>query len=866
MGLENHGARPQQCVSCLGGSVLWCAAMSSFEDGDFKKGRFNPAAIGVGVLLLAGAAGAIFFATKSSSDKMTAEQISNAKKDIYVLTRADQVPKWRMLAEQGSFELQQEALTQLYFLGDKEVVPLAAKALENVDHRVRGIAAQVIASMGLPDAEPARAAVVKAFKEADSSDKPQLGWALVQLNEKSFFKDVLEIYKAGHLAGVQRVGGGRAFDVEQFAKMASTDEWAAFAEDENVGLRQLVAGILAQTGDKKYTDALIKLVNDKQIEVAREAASGLGKIGDQQALKPLLDALTRAGKDERQAFLEALRDGIGGEGLVLALGSVTSETPERTKWQTKQIFDMLKMLADPRSSDQLVKYLETKPSIHWQTEAALRLAELGDLRAAPYLGDRLKLDPTKIYDKQKDPEYVRDDSERVVTARMLADLSALHPDQHALLREKAEDGAIFWSKDRPQPHANALRFLAISESKKILPDLRDWANPKDPLPKEGANGAFPQSFETAHSALRYLGWTKDDASWATLEKQLTRKDAKLDITQEGMVGSGVSMLGMVLRGLAVGASQGYAQWGDKRAFPLLVKFIEDEKQNEGAREEACRALAWVGTDEQMKEVVAKAKAASGTETKKQFLRGCYLETLIRHPVSGIASDLLGMLTKDYDMALRRQVARAIGWPGVDKATEEQLFAKMADTTLMNDAALALLLGGSEEAAARAVALFAAQSPEVLDDLKDIYFNSFGYWSDEDLAKGRIFRWVANAESVGKIRVRDTLQDWAKLRLGAQFNNLEFDSGPHSMTRVVLRYRLIDLAKKGDADTKRGAIDTLKFMKEQGALMALRDEKGDTGELARKALFELMNPKIVMGETVPEVKKSPGDGVNVLPPR
>jgi HEAT repeat protein len=840
--------------------------MSSVDDGDFKRGRFNPAAVGVGVLLLAGAATAVYFATKTSNDKLTAEQIVNVKKDIYVLPRAEQVPKWRQLADQGTFELQQEALTQLYFLEDKEAANLAAKALGSVDHRVRGMAAQVVSAIGLPDADPARAATIKAFKEADSSDRPQLAWALVSLNEKSLFKEVLDVYKSGHLAGVQRVGGGRAFDVDAFLRMASADEWAAFAGDENIGLRQLVASILAKTGDKKYTDLLIKLVNDKEIDVAREAASGLGKIGDQAALKPLLDALSRAGKDERQAFLEALRDGIGGEGLALALGSVTKETPERTKWQTKQIFDMLRMLADPRAANQLVKYLETKPNIHWQTEAALRLAEVGDVRAAGYLGDRLKLDPTKIYDKQKDPEYTRDDSERTVSARMLADLAAVHPDSLPELREKAEDGALFWTHDRPQPHANALRFLAIAGSKKFLPDLRSWSSPKDPLPKEGANGAFPPGFEVAHSALRYLGWTKDDASWSLLERQLTRKEMKLDITNEGMVGAGVSMLGMVLRGLAVGASQGYAQWGDKRAYPILLKFIEDEKQNEGAREEACRSLAWVGTDDNMKEVLTKAKAASNTDPKKQFLRACFLETLIRHPVPNVASDLLPMLTKDYDMAVRHQVARAIGWPGMDKQTEAALFEKMKDSTLMNDAALALLLGGSDEAAARAVALFGSQPPEALDDLKDIYFNSFGYWSDEDLRKGRIFRWVSNAESVGKIRVRDTLQDWAKLRLGAQFNNLEFDSGPHSMTRVVLRYRLIDLAKKGDVDAKRGAIETLKFMKEQGPLMALRDEKGDTGEMARKALFELMNPKIVTGEKVPEVKQKGGEGMNVVPPR
>ena len=85
------------------------------------------------------------------------------------------------------------------------------------------------------------------------------------------------------------------------------------------------------------------------------------------------------------------------------------------------------------------------------------------------------------------------------------------------------------------------------------------------------------------------------------------------------------------------------------------------------------------------------------------------------------------------------------------------------------------------------------------------------------------------------------------RLQAQFDNLRYDNGPHSETRVVLRYRLFDAAKKGDTAVKKGAIATLKFMKEKGVLMALRAEKGETGELAGQAFFELMNPKVAQKE-------------------
>ena len=45
----------------------------------------------------------------------------------------------------------------------------------------------------------------------------------------------------------------------------------------------------------------------------------------------------------------------------------------------------------------------------------------------------------------------------------------------------------------------------------------------------------------------------------------------------------------------------------------------------------------------------------------------------------------------------------------------------------------------------------------------------------------------------------------------------------------------------------GAIQTLKFMGEKGCLMSLRTAEGETGELARRAFHELMNPALVEAE-------------------
>mgnify|MGYP003349403407 CR=1 FL=1 len=150
-----------------------------------------------------------------------------------------------------------------------------------------------------------------------------------------------------------------------------------------------------------------------------------------------------------------------------------------------------------------------------------------------------------------------------------------------------------------------------------------------------------------------------------------------------------------------------------KAYPILTKYIEDEKENEQAREEACGALPWVATDENMSEVAKKVHEFSGKEPKKQFIRGCYLETLVRRPIAGTAASLLDMLSAQTDVEVRHQVARAIGFAGLDEKVEPQLFDKLKDPELRNDAALALILGGSEDTALRAVAAVRGVAPDDL---------------------------------------------------------------------------------------------------------------------------------------------------------
>lgn len=824
------------------------------DDGNFKKGRFKPAAVLLGVVAVGGIAAAIAFGAMKDAERLDPKRVAAEKQELSLLPIDEALPKYRKWADQSDeTKLQEEAFTQLAWAKDPEGIPLIIKGLSSIDRGVRGTAAQALLEYGTPAADAAKPALLQALKDSTEADRPQIAWALAALHEGSAFEDVMKEYRAGKLASVQRLDKSPAFDPDHLAAMVPLDQLATLAGDESESVRQLVATVLSRNAEPKFTQTLIKLVEDKSVDVAREAAVGLGKIANEEAMQPLLGALGQADKESRQKFLEALRDGVGGKGLVLALRSVDKTKRETEKFQTKLLFDMMRSLQDPRAADLLVEYIASDPHPHWRTEAGLRLAEVGDLRAVPTLAWRMKQDPLKLYDAEIDPEFRQDDNERVVSARMLADLALLYPDQRGEIRAQAYDGVYHWITDKPQPHANGLRFMAAADAREALPQMRRWANPSAPFPREGQQD-FPPVWATTQSALRYVGWMRDQPSWPMLEAQLRRRPEKVDATMDALLQGGMAVVGMTLRAVGVGASYGFAQWGDPKAYPALVRYIEDRMNNEQSRLDACFSLGWVATDEQMKEVAKKVKELESPDPKVQLIRTCYLETLVRRPVPEATAALIDLINGTSELVVQHQAARAIGFGGMTPDTANKLFEKLSSPSTRNDAALALLIGADADTARRALASYADVDKAALEELKVNYDRTFGYWSDKNYENGDVARWIRNAHAASRVKLGDAIQDWPRLILSRAIQGIDYDNGPHSVTRVQMRVRLMRDARSADETKRTEAIQILKFMGEKGVLMALKGEPGPAQEPARQAFFELMNPKVSL-DALPEAKSS-----------
>jgi hypothetical protein len=541
--------------------------------------------------------------------------------------------------------------------------------------------------------------------------------------------------------------------------------------------------------------------------------------------------------------------------LVRELGEADSIQAASDRFHKKTaIVRKIRALADPRGRDALSHYVTAKPApsvstgehAHFRTEVAFALAEVGDARAIPILAERLAQDPLQLYDdSEQQLPLKRHDQERVVAARLIADLAALHPELDAAQREAAAKGIRAWIAGQPEPHANAMRAFArlgISDDA-TLRQLLAWANPKT-LPRRGAQPPFPSEFSVAQPALRYLGAAKHPKALEVLKKQLTRRPKGFDATMDGLMLGGSAILGMSLRALGVGAAQGFSELGDARAVPWLLAYIDDDQENEQSREEACLSLAWLVTGADDKELVKRLTSWSAANRTKatDFRLACLLDGLAVRSSDALVAPLLATLDASIPNGpIARAAAVALGRRGLDSATEGALLAKLRGAHGAH-AALALALGGSPSAIAQLRKHAVSEDDPWFEALATAYQEAnIGVYSD-DVTSGRLFRWVDNANALAE-RESESFP-LALHMLRRKYLEAEYDSGPRSLTRVLLRGRLIGMAEKPGPDAKR-AIAALALFGERGSLLALA-ERPETRAEAERALSRLTPPPAIEG--------------------
>ncbi len=618
-----------------------------------------------------------------------------------------------------------------------------------------------------------------------------------------------ELTRLGKLSGSDAAVARRVY---QRAKVDGTFEQRITVTPADAGLAEasvLAEWVLALAAKNAPADprllAVLATDGDEQVRDAAKAAELLSSASP-----------SREPQDANKAL--ALAALIGSAELV-RLAPRPLRADDAASWATtSKIWELVHKYPGPDAGAELLAYAESNPHTYFRTQATLALAEIGDLRVLPLFAERLRQDPQKIYagDTEAERRIRVDADERISIARMIADLADVKPEAIPTLRTQSEAALFAWVYDQPSPHANGLRALVAIRSDQVLGPLRSWAFPNQPLPASGQEPPLPEAWVIAQSALRYLGRARDSQSFQKLCDQLARRPGKLDVSMDGLMAGGNTVLGMSLRALSVGAAHGLAEWGDPRGLPPLLRFIEDPLSNERARSEACLAAVRIAPEAELAKLLDKA-VAPRTSRQEEFRAACLLGGFERRPRK--SAGLWSLLTGP-DGALGLSAARILGRAGLTKEEQTAALDRLNYDEKSHDrVALALLLGAETDQATRAV-MASRGRPGRGKELMELYKSSFSELTVDDIDSGRLFRGVENAIAAGRELEFAGEQPWPTLLIARSLQSIVYDAGPGSLTKTALRLQLLRKVEQGSPAQRRSALLTLALMDERGVLLSL----------------------------------------------
>lgn len=625
--------------------------------------------------------------------------------------------------------------------------------------------------------------------------------------------------------------------LESLGRLETVADLKPHVADPRVEARRIVAQRLAAVGGTAAVQPLSSLADDRDPLVAMHALTALSLLGDGSYREVAAQTLSRKGDSEYEELVQICKEQLGAPDLLTLLLGLP-ENP-RTRWyRQKAVFDALEQLHDPRALKGLLEFTEQKPHPHYEFRAAAELAQLGDPRAVPLLARRLRKSALELYSDQYDWELVlkRYDSERVSAARLIADLAVLHPDRVASFRSDSEGALLFYVKDMPSPHANGMRALAALGSQQVLSDLRAWAFPGSPLPKEGQQPPMPEEWIVAQSAQRYIGALRDPSSFQPLIANLKARPAHIDVTMEALWTGGTAILGMSLRAIGVGAAEGLSEWGDPRAFQPLLAYVRDPKNNEQSRQAACTTLAWLARDRETTRLLDEIVRLKSTTKPDEFRRQCLLDGLAYRTTHVDSLRLLPLLEPHQPHELRATAARVMGRAGLFTKLENEVRTRTSSDVSGPDAVVVLVLGGTPETAVEAVQRQIRDREAPRRIVATGVMHALDYLSREDIDQGFLFRVLGNIDALAAAG-----HDWVQSAAIRGLSRVEYDNGPHSLTRPVLRYRLRQMAQASDAAQRQQAIRALWYLRERRTLLALADSPNPDAELARTQAELLLKP-------------------------
>jgi HEAT repeat protein len=695
-----------------------------------------------------------------AAGKLEGDAMLAALREAYTKAEHDDV-KERILLNLGAFK-------------DVQAVPLMEAGLAE-EGMVRRAAARALAEIGSPAADSAKPKLLAVLPQTTATDRAQVIWTLAVLKEAAAVPDILAEFASGHLQNLENLKGEPSFDPKVITDVVGTKR---LGSDELVGhkdkaVRVLVAAALAEAANPDVVDPLIRLLNDSELEVVRQAAAGLGRTGDPRSAQPLF-AVLQKNPSMRQSVLDSISKSTSAPGIAQLLAGTTSVDLKR------DLVSALRASHDPRVVNTFAALItDADPDI--KETSALALAELGDSRAVPVLLELAK-------------------SEDRSTALDALDAISL------VAKPAVAEALIPLMKDNPGRKAGMLKAIGKSGSPSaggvIVKDLQG------------------DDIEAAAFALADL---KYEPAFKQILGMLKRpKD--VDFTKPSVATEEI----VRNREIAVRA---LGRYGKPEAIGALATIVGDATDSAKLRAVAGAVLGQLADAKTLADIVTKAKNPALDEATRSY----FVQGLWQADVQSVSGQLADLLQPSVPADVRRSAGLAMGY-AADPANDQLLLDLLRNPQVKRDAAFAVILGGNQAAAEELYRQINTDRElrEVLQDFlmaEDIDF--FNLITMRQFENGEVFRRLQVAETLknGKGDVTFSFpwqQVIARLKSGW--------SGAGGLSARHIRAKMYEALRGPDATKRRLAAEALGAMGERGLLLASRDEAGPGQTEAREVLL------------------------------
>lgn len=656
---------------------------SPLDDHEFKQLKKRSPLTYLFVLIVLGGVGVlIYFMVKTSG----AEEENWAEYDAAMELPVEQrVVKMREIVKTaGARKVRMQAILELRDRKDPGAVPVLIEALAD-GGEVRRAAAQALAAIGPPAADPAKNALAEALPDTNEIDRTWVAWALAVLGDARCFDAVLEEFRNGR---IQRMPD---YDPQIVAVVAGKDRLLALVGHADKAVRQFAAVQLGEVGGPEVVEPLIRLLGDGDADVVKAAAASLGRSGDPRVGDALVGAII-AKPDLREALLQEIRTAVGAPGIAQVLAKTTDRDVRYS------IVRMLAELKDPRGNDALWTELQRTGEEIAQERKLLvdTLIEAGDARVVPILVESLRSD---------------DDEVQTDAVDALGALGAQEGIEPLVTMIESKRG-------RPASILRALGRLGRGNEelgKLVLPYLDS-----DDI-GAASNSLGRMRYAPAIKAMVKILKRPRDIDYSTPEvENETSYRNRLEV-----------LLGL----------QRFGQEASSTATEIM-KVIDDTTDEPRLREAAGIVLGYVLPDDKVEKVLEKIRQAD----LDPRTRALYVQALWNRRDTATAEALVALLEGPVlPQEMSTTVGIAIG-EAADPSVDARLVTLLDRPETRRTAALAVLLSGTEAGVQKLLTIFKDDS-ETLDITQQRYLTFEPFLTREAFTSGRIFRRLKAAQAL-----------------------------------------------------------------------------------------------------------------------